>query len=94
MAIEVMPLTREAGVELLIQQAPLPPAQHSHTYDDDIGVEWLKADQIIHLLLNPGETRGRWLSWNQNESEPNPQFQYLDITEPDTWQSLLTELRC
>ena len=95
MVAEVLPLTREAGVELLIQQAPVAPKQHSHSYDDDIGVEWIINGQYIQLTLNPGATQGRWLSWHPAEL-PNikNEFQYLDITDPETWRHLLSELQC
>ena len=95
MVAEVMHLTREAGVELLIQQAPIAPKQHSHSYDDDIGVEWIINGQYVQLILEPGATQGRWLSWHPSE-HPNikNRFQYLDITDPETWRPLLSELQC
>ena len=95
MVTKIMPLTREAGVELLIQQAPIAPKQRSHTYEDDIAVLWYVGEQIVHLKLEPGDTRGRWLSWHPSE-HPNIKntFQYLDITNPETWHSLLSELQC
>ena len=94
MVAEGLPLTREAGVELLIQQAPIMPKQHSHSYDDDIGVEWIINGQYIQLTLEPGATLVRWLSWHPAEYPDikNP-FQYLDITKPETWQDLFNELQ-
>ena len=88
------PLTRKAGVDLLIQQSPLAPKQRNHTVEDDIGVEWLIDDRIIQLILEPGETQGRWLSWRDSEY-PNiiNRFQYLDITDPETWSDLLNEIQ-
>ena len=89
-----LPLTREAGVDLLIQQAPLTPNQRSHSYDDYIGVLWYVGEQIVQLKLEPGATQGRWLSWHPSEY-PNikNRFQCLDITAPETWQPLLSELQ-
>lgn len=95
MVAEVLLLTREAGVELLIQQAPIAPEQHSHSYDDYIGVLWHVGEQIVQLKLEPNQTQGRWLSWHPSE-HPNIKntFQYLDITSPESWLPLLSELQC
>lgn len=95
MVAETLPLTREAGVELLIKQVPIAPKQHSHSYDDYIGVLWYVGEQIVQLKLEPGATQGRWLSWHPFE-RPNIKnsFQYLDITDPKSWSSLLSELQC
>ena len=95
MVAEVLPLTREAGVELLIQRAPIAPKQHSHSYDDEIDVQWRIGEQIILLSSETGATQASWLSWRKSE-RPNikNQFQYLDITDPETWSDLLSELKC
>lgn len=95
MTTSVMPLTREAGVELLVQKAPLPPHKRSHSYDDEYDVEWRIGEQRIHLSLETEDTQARWLSWRKSE-HPNIKndFQYLDITNPDTWSNLFSELKC
>ena len=94
MTPKATPLTREAGVELLIQQTPIAPKQHSHSYDDYIGILWYIGEQIVQMTLEPEATQGRWLSWHPSE-HPNikNQFQYLDITDPETWQELFNELQ-
>ena len=95
MVAEALPLTREAGVELLLQQAPIAPEQHGHSYDDEIDVVWRIGDQVIRISLETGETRAEWLSWNIAKYPDNDcELQYLDITDPATWQALLSELQC
>ena len=95
MANKTPPLSREAGVKTLIQQAPIAPDEHSHTYDDDIAILWRVGEQIIHLRLDPAATQGRWLSWHPAEySDTKNTFQYLDITKLETWIPLFSELQC
>lgn len=95
MVTEIQLLTREAGIIRLIEQAPIKPEQHSHTYDDEIDVVWQKGEQIIHISLEPGATQARWLSWHPEEyPDIKNRFQYLDVTNPESWNSLFSELQC
>lgn len=95
MVAEVLPLTREAGVKTLIDQASIRPEHHSHTYDDDIIVIWRVEQQIVQLRLDPEQTQGQWQSWNPSKyPDLDSSFQYLDITNPETWTPLLSELQC
>ena len=95
MVTEVMLLTRQTGVELLIQKVPRTPYERSHSYDDEFDVEWRIGEQIVQVSLEPGENQARWLSWRKSEYPDikNP-FRYLDITKPETWSDLLSELQC
>ena len=94
MAVETKPLTREAAADLLIEQVPQPPRQRSHTYDDDIGVEWQQADRIIQLTVDPGQTVGRWLSFRRSDyPQVRNHYQYLDLQDPQSWDSMFTELQ-
>lgn len=87
-------LNRESSVAELIQQAPIAPQQHSHSYDDYIGILWQINEQYVQLTLEPKATQGRWLSWHPSEHpDIKNRFQYLDITKPETWQELFDELQ-
>lgn len=94
MSNEILAITREAGVELLIQKAPLPPHKRSHSYDDEYDVEWRIGEQRIHLSLETKDTQARWLSWRKCEYPIiKNDFQYLDITKPQTWHHLFETLQ-
>lgn len=95
MVTEIQPLTREAGMELLVQKAALSPEQYGHSYDDEIDIVWRSGDRIIQVSLETGETRAEWLSWNITKyPDPDCKLRYIDVTNPDTWQSLLSQIQC
>lgn len=94
MATEALTLTREAGVELLVQKVPLTPYERSHSYDDEYDVECRIGEQIIQVSLETGETQAELVSWNAKRyPDPDCKLQYLDITDPETWNDILSEIQ-
>ena len=88
------PLDREAALNQLLRQAPAEPNRHEHSYEDDIDILWEIDERNIHLEIFPGQTNGRWLSYQR--AEPMTiltSFQAINLAEPKTWQPLFQALK-
>ena len=88
------PLTRETALDQFLSESPVAPTCHEHSYDDDIDILWEIEERNIHLEIFPGQTEGRWLSYQRHEPmEILTSFQAISLTEPETWQPLFQALR-
>ena len=88
------PLDREAALNQLLGQAPAEPTRHEHSYEDDIDILWEIDERNIHLEIFPGQTSGRWLSYQRAEPmKILTSFQAINLAEPKTWQTLFQALK-